>query len=433
MIHEYEKAVQFLFNLQKAGIKFGLNRTESLLSRLGNPHHRFSALHIAGTNGKGSTAAMIAAILHRHGFRVGLYTSPHLVRFTERFRIDDKEVSPHKVFRAFEHVMEVVEGDELPTFFEAVTAMAFQLFAAEGVEWAVVETGMGGRLDATNLLEPRVSIITNVALDHQEFLGSTLSAVAREKAGIIKKETPVLTAARQPVVLSAFKTRCLKMRAPLLRLGTHFRVRRNGSRHFTYDGLHRRWPHLPLGLLGEHQCHNAALALAALELLEEQDVLRLDLDRVREGLAHVHWPGRLEILEHNPVVMVDGAHNPSGAESLRNSLTHFFRYRKLHLVMGIMADKDIRGIFRRLLPHAETAIFTRPRYGRAADPELLRRLAKPYIQRHYVVDHPADAIAQAKDMATEEDLICITGSLYFIGEVKELYGEPFHPHDQLLA
>ncbi|MBZ4658444.1 MAG: bifunctional folylpolyglutamate synthase/dihydrofolate synthase [Desulfacinum sp.] len=432
-VDDYDKAVQFLFSLQKMGIKFGLNRTERLLARLGDPHGAFSAIHIAGTNGKGSTAAMLSAILHRHGFRVGLYTSPHLVRFTERFRIDDREVSADKVFRAFQDVMDVVDGNQLPTFFEAVTAMAFQLFAAEGVDWAVVETGMGGRLDATNVLEPRVSVITNVALDHQEFLGSTLSAVAREKAGIIKERTPVVTGARQPVVQSTLKTRCLKKRAPLYRLGTHFRVRRNGPQNLSYHGLHHRWANLPLGLLGEHQHTNAALALAVLELLEGQGALRLDPERVREGLTGVRWPGRMEILERDPIVMVDGAHNPNGAESLRTSLTHLFRYRKLHLVMGIMADKDIRGIFRRLLPLAETVFFTRPRYGRAADPELLRRLAKPYIQRHYVVPNPADAIAQAKDMATPEDLICITGSLYFVGEVKELYGEPFQLHDQLLA
>ncbi len=432
-VDDYEKAVEFLFSLQKVGIKFGLNRTENLLARLGNPHKTYPSVHIAGTNGKGSTAAILSAILYQHGFRVGLYTSPHLVRFTERFRIDEAEISRERIFEVFQKVMDVVDGDQLPTFFEAVTAMAFQLFAEESVHWAVVETGMGGRLDATNVLEPDVCVITNVALDHQEFLGTTLSAVAREKAGIIKRATPVVTGARQPVVQSVLKTKCMRKDAPLYRLGTHFRVRRNSAHRFHYHGIHHRWSNLPLNLIGEHQHTNAALALAALEVLESEGKLRLDPELVREGLQNVHWPGRLEVLEYAPTVIVDGAHNPHGVESLRTTLNNHFHYKNLHLIMAVMADKNIREMFRRLLPLAKTAIFTRPRYGRAADPELLRRLARPYIQRHYVIPNPADAIAQAKTLAESDDLICITGSLYFVGEIKELYGEPYHPHDQLLA
>lgn len=432
-IPDYDSAVDFLCRLQKVGIKFGLNRTENLLERLGNPHRRFRAIHIAGTNGKGSTAAMLSSILTRHGLRVGLYTSPHLVRFTERFRINDREAPAEEIFQVFQDVMGVISGDEWPTFFEAVTAMAFHYFAREGVDWAVVETGMGGRLDATNVVSPEVTIITNVAMDHQEFLGATLSAIAREKAGIVKEATPLVTAVRQPAAQSTLKTTCLKRRAPLFRYGIHFRSRRNGPQRFHYHGLFHSWSDLPLGLLGEHQSINAATALAALEILESKGALRLDPSAVGEGLLRVRWPGRLEILETNPLVVLDGAHNPHGAESLRTALTSTFPHRRLHLVMGIMADKDIRGIFRRLLPLAQTAIFTRPRYGRAADPEALRRLAAPLIKKIYVIPRPSDAIAQAKSLASPDDVICITGSLYFAGEVKELYGEPFQVHDRLLA
>ncbi|MGQ9483429.1 MAG: bifunctional folylpolyglutamate synthase/dihydrofolate synthase [Desulfosoma sp.] len=430
---DFASAVDFLCRLQKVGIKFGLNRTENLLERLGNPHRRFRALHIAGTNGKGSTAAFLSSILTRHGFRVGLYTSPHLVRFTERFRINDEESSAERIFEVFQDVMGVVAGDEWPTFFEAVTAMAFHYFAQEAVDWAVIETGMGGRLDATNVIFPQVSVITNVAMDHQEFLGSTLSAIAREKAGIIKDRTPVVTAVKQPAAQSTLKAACLKKSAPLYRYGVHFRVQKNGPQHFHYQGFSRDWPNLKLALLGDHQYTNAAVALAALEVLETQELLALDWDKIAQGLAQVRWPGRLEILETQPMVVLDGAHNPHGAECLRTALKTQFAHRRLHLVMGIMADKDIRGIFRRLLPLAETAVFTQPRYGRAAHPDVLRRLALPFHKKVFVIPKPADAIAQAKAMAAPDDVVCVTGSLYFVGEVKELYGEPSQTHDRLLA
>ncbi len=430
---DFASAVDFLCRLQKVGIKFGLNRTENLLERLGNPHRRYRAIHIAGTNGKGSTAALLSSILTRHGLRVGLYTSPHLVRFTERFRINDEESSPERIFDVFQDVVRVVHGEEWPTFFEAVTAMAFHYFAQEGVDWAVIETGMGGRLDATNVIHPEVSIITNVAMDHQEFLGSTLSAIAREKAGIVKERTPVVTAVKQPAAQSTLKTTCLKKAAPLYRYGIHFRVQKNGPQEFHYQGLARQWCKLTLGLLGEHQYTNAALALAALEVLETKELLALEPDKIAEGLLRVRWPGRLEILERQPLVILDGAHNPHGAECLRTALKTYFPSRRVHLVMGIMADKDIRGIFRRLLPLAETAIFTQPRYGRAAQADVLRRLALPFAKKIYVIPRPADAIAQAKALASPEDVVCITGSLYFAGEVKELYGESSQTHDQLLA
>lgn len=423
-LDDYQQAVDYLLSLQKFGIKFGLNRTENVLARLANPQNQYRCIHVAGTNGKGSTAAVLASILRRHGHRVGLYTSPHLVRFTERFQVDGKEVEPEKIFSAFEDIRRVLDPREPPTFFEAVTAMAFHYFAQEHVEWAVVETGMGGRLDATNTIRPEAAVITNVSFDHQEYLGRTLSAIAREKAGIIKPGVPVVTAARQPVVQSVIKATCLRNDSPLYRLGTHFRVRRNGNGSFGYYGLRFHWSHIKTPLKGDHQFVNAGLALAALEVIERSGALILNPVAVEEGLSQVRWPARMETLEERPLVILDGAHNPPGAECLRSALLHNFTYDKLHLVLGIMGDKDIRGIFRRLLPLAETAIFTKPRYGRAADPELLRRLARPYIQKMYAVPDPAAAIGQAKALAGPDDLICITGSLYFAGEVKEIYGEP---------
>ncbi len=419
----YRDSIDYLYGLQKYGIKFGLNSTESMLERLGNPHRRLRCIHVGGTNGKGSTAAILSSILTRHGFRVGLYTSPHLVRFTERFRINDEEVSMSAILPVFEQIRSVINETEPPTFFEVVTSLGLTYFAKEEVDWAVIEVGMGGRLDATNVIRPLAAVITNVSYDHQEFLGTNLAAIAREKAGIIKDGIPVVTGARQPLVQGILKATCFRHAAPLYCLGSDFKVRRNPDGTFQYQGIRRRWPSLNVGLRGGHQFQNTALALACLEVLEQDHALALNETSVQEGLERVHWPARLEVLQEKPLVILDGAHNPQGAEALRDALKHSFKYTKLHLVLGIMADKDIKGILRRLLPLAETAIFTQPRYTRAADPEELKRLARPYLKKHYVIKDPAAAIEQAKQLADPDDAICIAGSLYFAGEVKELIGE----------
>lgn len=417
----YQESIRYLFGLQKHGIKFGLNSTESLLARVGNPHRKLRFVHVAGTNGKGSTAAILSGILAGHGLKTGLYTSPHLVRFTERFRIDQREAAPERLLAIFESIRAGLDKSQDPTFFEMTTAMAFLYFAEEGVEWVVAETGMGGRLDATNVIEPDVCVITNVAFDHQEYLGQTLNSIAREKAGIIKRGVPLVTGALQPVVQGVLKTTCLRRSAPLYRFKNDFTVRRNADGSFQYRGLGKRWPALSVSLLGTHQTANAALALAAAEILEKKGVLSLDSAAVERALREVRWPARLEVLDTHPLIVLDGAHNPQGAESLRDSLKECFSYDRLHLVLGVMADKDIRGIFRRLLPMAETAIFTQPKNARAANPEDLRKMARPYIQRHYVISDPALAIQEARQLARPEDLICIAGSLYFAGDVKEIF------------
>jgi dihydrofolate synthase / folylpolyglutamate synthase len=424
LLRRYQDSIDYLFGLQKYGIKFGLNRTETLLEKLGNPHRRLRCIHIAGTNGKGSTAAMLAATLKEQGYHVGLYTSPHLVRFTERFRICETEVEPERILEVFDQVRAVLDEREPPTFFEVVTAVGLLYFAQENVDWAVVEVGLGGRLDATNVILPRACVITNISFDHQEFLGTALTSIAREKAGIIKESVPVICGARQPAVLGVVKTTCFKRHAALFRLGAEFRVRQLSDSSFHYQGMQRSWSGLRLNLDGAHQLNNAAVALATLDVLAMNGEIDLDDSSVYRGLQGVHWPARLEVLQQHPMILLDGAHNPQGAECLRDALKREFTYRRLHLVFGVMKDKDMRGILRRLLPIADTATFTRPRYERAADPEQLKELASAYIQEYYVVPEVASAIQKARMLAEPDDLICITGSLYFAGEVKELFGEP---------
>jgi len=423
-VSDFQQSLDYLYGLQKYGVKFGLNCTRNLLAQVGNPHSKLRFIHIAGTNGKGSTGAILSRILYDHGVRVGLYTSPHLVRFTERFRMNEKEVTAKRILAVFEKIRAALSGGDPPTYFEMITAMAFLYFAEEQADLVIAEAGMGGRLDATNVIDPEVCVITNIGFDHQEFLGSTLSSIAREKAGIIKPGVPLVTAALQPVVQGILKTACMNKGAPLYRFKSNFSVRRNSKSSFHYRGMAMQLPSVSLNLRGPHQVANAALALATLEVLEQKRLVLLKPSVIERAMREVKWPARLEVLQTNPVILLDGAHNPQGAESLRDALKESFTYKKLHLVIGIMADKDILGILRRLLPMAETAIFTRPVYSRAANPDDIRRMARPYIQKCYVISEAASAIEEARRVAGPEDLICIAGSLYFAGEVKQIFGEP---------
>ncbi len=417
---DYERSIEYLYGLQKYGIKLGLKSTERLLDGIGNPHMGLRCIHVGGTNGKGSTCAMLSSLLSRHGLRVGLYTSPHLVRFTERFRIDDREVSPRRIVALLDVIRSRMNSLESPTYFEMVTAMAMLYFSQEKVDVAIMEVGMGGRLDATNVIMPLVSVITSVSRDHEEYLGTSLSAIAREKAGIIKKETPLVTAMQKKAVYSVLKASCWKMQAPMYRLGRDFHVKPGMEGTLNYKGIRHEWETLPVGLRGEHQQGNAALALCVLELLEAGGLVRPEFGALKEGLQRVEWPARLEVVQENPLMVLDGAHNAQGADALRTALSRDFNYGKLHLVMGIMNDKDIRGIFKKLLPIAHTAVFTRPAYDRSADPEFLKKLAGSYGVKHYVIPDVEAALEQARQLADKDDLICITGSLYFVGEVKAM-------------
>jgi dihydrofolate synthase/folylpolyglutamate synthase len=419
----YDKALSYLYDLQKYGIKFGLSSTSNLLARLGNPHVNLKAIHIAGTNGKGSTAAMLSAILTRMGMQVGLYTSPHLVKFNERFRINDQDVDDQGIMDVYLQVREVVDEREPPTFFEMTTAMAFSLFAERGVEWAILEVGMGGRLDATNVIHPQVTIINNVAFDHQEFLGSTLGRIAREKAGIIKQGVPLITAVKQPVALAVIKERCLDLNAPCYRVGHQIKVRFRGKGCFSYRGPKWRLENMQLPLVGRHQMLNAATALGALEVLEHVGRFHSTSAQVQEGLRKTRWPGRLEWVSENPPILLDGAHNSAGIVSLCKALQEEYTFKRLVIVLGIMADKDLRGMLHKLAILADYIILTRPRYERAAEPESLREMAGEFASRTELVRSVRQALKRAMGLVTSEDLIVVTGSLYFIGEVKEIQEE----------
>ncbi len=414
------RAQAWVFDLQKYGIKFGLSCTLSLLDRLQIPYEQGHYLHLAGTNGKGSVAAALSAILTRAGYPVGLFTSPHLVRFGERFRLRDEDINADGLLHLINRVRAAIDEAEPPTFFEFAAAMAFLYFHEQGARPVILETGMGGRLDATNIVQPLVSVITNISMDHQYFLGDTLTAIAGEKAGIIKPGAPLVTYAHQKRVLNLFRERCRELGAPIYVGGVDFKSRGLGQGHFSYQGLKRSWEGLTINLSGRHQYKNAALVLAALELLQDMGFPAPE-SAIREGLAQVRWPGRLERMAQDPRVILDGAHNPAAAQALAQVLKQDRRPGRRLFVMGIMADKDEDSILGALLPLADTVIFTRPDYFRAAKPEDLAHRARPHNLEVLLEPEVAQAVHRARTLAGPDDQVVVTGSLYTVGEALEYF------------
>ena len=410
----YREAVQYLYGLQKYGVKFGLSKTSNLMKKLGNPHHGRNYIHIAGTNGKGSVAAMVESVLTKAGLKVGFYSSPHLVRFTERFRINQKEISQSKSVELTDEIRGIIDPDHPPTYFEATTAMALAYFAREKTDISIMEVGMGGRLDATNIIRPVVSAITNISLEHQFFLGSHLADIAGEKAGIIKKGVDTVTAATQPSIVRLFRSICAKKGAPFWRVGKDVRYRFTGS-GLSYYGFKRVLRDIDVGLKGRFQSRNIALAIAIIEILEKKG-FRINSGDITEGLSSINWPGRLHLVSQNPLIILDGAHNPRAIKELAYSINMSFSYDRLILVIGIMEDKDIENMIGKIIPLADYVICTSPDYYRSADPGDLMGTVSSHGKPGEIIPMVSGAIEKAKEMAGPQDLILVTGSLFTVGE-----------------
>lgn len=415
---DYQDLLSYMRGLQKMGIRLDLGPVKSLLERLGNPHLDYPAVLIAGTNGKGSVAAMTASILSAAGWRTGLYTSPDLVDLRERIRIDGKLITLHELLRCGRSVREA--ATEAVSYFEFLTAAAFLHFSLRRVDIAVLEVGMGGRLDATNVVDPLVSVVTTISLEHRQYLGNTLAAIAAEKGGIIREGGTCLTGARQRQVLATLEGICRQRRAAFLRVGSHIRTVRRPDGTFSYFGLRRRLKGLVCPLAGGHQLVNAALALGTVELLAEKG-LPVGEREMAEGLATTTWEGRLEVLQRHPLVLLDGAHNPAGAATLRRALGRDFSFRRLVLVFGVLEDKAYAAMARLLLPLADRVILTQPSSERSLPLPRLMEVARRYHPRPEGVGEPAAALARALAAAEAEDLICVAGSLYLVGEIKRLW------------
>jgi len=422
----YRESVSWLYGLQQFGIKFGLSKTSNLLKAFGNPHTRQRYIHIAGTNGKGSVGALLESVLIKSGLRVGFYISPHLVSFTERFRVNREPIAKEEASRLIKELKDVIREEEPPTFFEFTTAMALIYFFRRQVDIGIIEVGMGGRLDATNIITPLVSVITNIGLDHREYLGNHVIAIAKEKAGIIKAGVDMATGVTQPSVIRLFEALAKERGSPFWLLGHHVRYRRKPSSLLGYYGLKRRYGDLGIGLKGTFQFRNAALALLTLEILERKGFTISD-EAIRSGLADPLWPGRLEVISSNPTIILDGAHNPSAMRALAWAIRHDFDFRNLIVVLGVLGDKDISNILKEILPLASKVIYTKAAYERAADPQILMEQGKRLGKTGEVCFPIPKAIDKARTIADTKDLILITGSLYTVGEAKSYLDPTNYP------
>jgi len=409
--------LETLFRLRRFGIKLGLATIRRMLAGLGNPHRRYKTIHIAGTNGKGSVAASLANILRCSGYRVGLYTSPHLVRFNERIQVNGEPIADEDIVRLYRRVHRALPGGREPTFFEFTTAMAFDEFARRRVDWAVIETGMGGRMDATNVITPELAIITNISLEHREYLGATIPRIANEKAGIVKRRRPVVTGVRQAAALAALQKAAQGKSAPVYRLGRDFSFRRREAGRFTYRGIHQVWPDMATGLQGDYQAGNAALVLAACELLLNKTP-RVSLESMREGLRTTRWPGRLEVVSEKPLVMLDGAHNLDAARQLARHLRRHFKDRDITMVVGILDDKPYAAMLKLLLPMASRVIVTQAKTNRALPAGKIAATARTLVADVKVIQDVGQALAHAVHSAAPESLTLVAGSLYVVGEAK---------------
>ena len=402
----YPDTVQFLYALgnEIKSAKLGLERITAVLEALGNPERAYRVVHVAGTNGKGSTCAMIDAGLRAANIRTGLFTSPHLIEPTERIQIDGIPVSRADFERAFNAVHEIAEKLDLdchPTYFETVTAMAFWLFREKKVETAVIEVGLGGRLDSTNVVHPVLTVITPIDFDHEAYLGHTIEAIASEKAGILKPGIPAVFARQRPEAAKVLETRAAELHVPV----THFEDFE--IRDLVIDARGSRFSGIVCPLAGEHQVDNAVTAALALRAL----------DVSTDGIAEARWPGRIEHVSPNPDIILDGAHNPAGARALAKYLERFYGNRRIWMIYAAMRDKAIDEVAGILFPLASELVLTAPDTPRALRPEAMAEFAG----RGHVESSVESAIAYARSHAAEEDVIVITGSLFLVGEARGLF------------
>jgi len=424
---DYEKQTRLRYNVTT----FSLERMERLLSLVGNPHKKLATAHIAGTKGKGSTATMLARMLEANSYTVGLYTSPHVVNLHERIAINGKNITDSELLGLINRIYAPVEkmAKDNPTFFEIFTAMAFMYFVDKKVDIAVIETGLGGRLDSTNVIEPAVVGITSISIDHQNLLGSTIDSIAREKAGVIKKGVPVVTVPQDPAAMKELKKAATAAKAPFMVTGKDidFSYRFESSRE---HGPHTRiclttptskFEHLKVPLPGEHQAINCGLAIAMLDMLKAGGY-KIDDNKAAEGLKNIQMPGRMEIISHDPRILIDAAHNAASIKALIAAIGQHIPYDSMIVIFGCGQDKDIRGMLEQLQYGADKMIFTRSNSPKAVYPQ---DLADMYTEICGKMCQTAMSLGEALRIASsaisKEDLICITGSFYLVGQAKVMF------------
>ena len=426
-------SLDYLLSFQRFGIKLGLDNITFLLRQTGDPHHNFPSIHVTGTNGKGSVVAFIHSVLMSMGYRVGRYISPHLVDFSERILVNNTPISPSEIEQLVDELRPIIDSmlkdTNLghPTFFEAVTAMAFQHFFRHKVDIAVVEVGMGGRYDSTNVIQPCLSIITNVNMEHKEYLGDTLEKIAIEKAGIIKPTVEVVSAVDQPEVRKIIDDKAEKYGSAVYYLSRDFHVEaRRGDfprQWVDFSSPQKKLKDVEINLAGDFQVKNAAVALMGLEILGRKGVTLQDENALRSGMAQARWPARLEKLADSPTLVLDGGHNPSGVRSLVNAIRELFPRKRFVLVLAMLADKDVTECLRTLRELTNSIIVTRCTYERAMPADQLARLASGIFENVRCEPSIAAALKEAYTLAKPNDVILATGSLFNVAEVMKFVSD----------
>lgn len=423
----YNDELAYLFSLKQFGLKLGLANISSICALLNNPQDSLKTIHIGGTNGKGSTAAMVTSILQMAGYKTGLYTSPHLKNFTERIQIDNVPISKEKVVRYTEIIRDCIEyAGIVPTFFEFTTALAFLYFADEGVDIAIIEVGLGGRLDATNIITPVVSVITNIGHDHREHLGDNLEDIVKEKCGILKESVPLVTTEMNKHIWALIEEKAEKLSSKTYTIGKDFHVSsikmdHKGSK-FLYRGL-RNNLHVRSPLPGRHQIFNAGTALCVAEIICEKGFC-VDEKHLVNGIEKTFWPGRLEWIDSSPRVLLDGAHNCDGIIALCNFIRDVLKREnpsaRIIPVFGVLKDKDVQSMIKELGKYVSDMIITTPNTERGLSIDILQRVVEDHAITFRIGHDIEEALSIAFNIARPTDIILVTGSLYLVGEARDM-------------
>ncbi len=425
----YEQALEYIHGTYKFGSKLGLENTKYLLNLLDNPHKSLKAIHVAGTNGKGSISSYIHTVLKEEGYRVGLYISPYLEEFTERMTINGEEIPRERLAEVTAIVKEKVEqmvkdGKNHPTEFEVVTSIAFCYYAQENIDYLVLEVGMGGRLDSTNVIDTSlVSIITPIGYDHMEYLGETIEEIAYEKGGIIKENGFVLSHPQEKEVMKVLENICKEKNSELFVMNfDELTIHQSNIEEqiFSANILGKPYNNVRIKLAGIHQVYNACMALGAVEILREHRKINISDESILNGLYNTKWPGRFEVLQKEPLIIIDGAHNLHGADSLRKNIELLLKDYKITFVIGMLEDKDVKAVLEDLIPLADRVVATRPSNPRAMKAADLAEGLKIFGKETYVYEDIKGAVEAAIKITGRNEAIIFAGSLYMIGEARKI-------------
>ncbi|WP_027701091.1 bifunctional folylpolyglutamate synthase/dihydrofolate synthase [Metaclostridioides mangenotii] len=428
----YDEALKYISNTNRFGMKLGLETITKLLELLGNPQENLNIIHVAGTNGKGSVCSFISNILIDGGYSVGLYTSPYLENFTERIRVDEKEIPRDEVARIVQLIDEKIsimlkEGYSSPTEFEIVTAMAFYYYKYCKVDYVVLEVGLGGRYDATNVINSSlVSVITSISLDHIGVLGNTVQKIAYEKAGIIKENGVAIVYEQKREAEEVIKDICKQKNAEFIgvEFGSIEVVKSDvKSQVFNYNSSDFKYENIEIALIGEHQIKNSVLAINTIEYLNKNHKINISIDNIKNGLLKTEWPGRIEVIKEKPLFIIDGAHNLDGAKSLAKVLKKNFSGKKGILIIGMLKDKDVDSVLEVLTPYFKKVVATYPVSDRSMEPELLKEKISKYVEDVVAIENINGAVEYAIDKSNEDDVIIAAGSLYMIGSIRTIIKE----------